>query len=172
MTPKPTIPATLTVLLAGQRAGILTRATPRIPTTFTYDDAWREDPAAFPLSLALPLAGRTFAGVPVERYLRGLLTDDRARLRRLAAHFGVDATDAYALLAQLGEDCPGAVQFVRPERIETLLRAEPEQIDWLTAAALVAHHVHQVGRITSVQDTETCGQTEGGVVAAKRVVGD
>ncbi len=138
MTPKPTTPATLTVLLAGQRAGIVTRATPQTATTFTYDDAWRDDPDAFPLSLALPLAGRTFAGTPVERYLRGLLTDDSARLRRLAAQFGVEATDAYALLAQLGEDCPGAVQFVRPERLETLLRAAPEQIDWLTADAFAA----------------------------------
>jgi len=158
MTPKPTIPATLTVLLAGQRAGILTRATPQTATTFTYDDAWREDPAAFPLSLALPLAGRTFAGVPVERYLRGLLTDDPARLRRLAAHFGVDATNAYALLAQLGEDCPGAVQFVRPERLETLLHAEPEQIDWLTAAAFAAQLDALVAENGGVPPAEEAGQ--------------
>ena len=78
-------------------------------TARAHGDIAREDRDAFPLSLALPLAGRAFDGVPVERYLRGLLTDDGARLRRLAAQYGVEATDAYALLAQLGEDCPGAV---------------------------------------------------------------
>jgi serine/threonine-protein kinase HipA len=158
MTPKPTTPTTLIVLLQGQPAGIVTHATPQIATTFTYDDAWRADPDAFPLSLALPLAGRTFAGVPVERYLRGLLTDDSARLRRLAAQFGVDATDAYALLAQLGEDCPGAVQFVRPERLETLQRAAPEHIDWLTADAFAAQIDALVAENGGVPPAEEEGQ--------------
>lgn len=138
MTTSPTTPSTLAVLLAGRQAGTLTRATAQTDLRFTYEDAWRADPDAFPLSLALPLAGRTFAGVPVERYLRGLLSDDAARLRRLAARFDVEASDAYALLAQIGEDCPGAVQFVRPERIETLLSAPPEQLEWLTPDAFAA----------------------------------
>jgi serine/threonine-protein kinase HipA len=158
MTAKPTIPSTLTVLLAGRRAGVMTRATSHVATTFTYDDAWREDRDAFPLSLALPLAGRAFDGVPVERYLRGLLTDDGARLRRLAAQYGVEATDAYALLAQLGEDCPGAVQFVRPERLDTLMSAAPERIDWLTSDAFAAQLDALIAENGGVPPVEEEGQ--------------
>jgi hypothetical protein len=34
----------------------------------------------------------------------------------------------------VGEDCAGAVQFVRPERLEAIFGAVPPDIEWLTEA--------------------------------------
>jgi serine/threonine-protein kinase HipA len=100
--------------------------------TLTYHDEWRDAPASLPLSLSLPLARRQHRGKLVEYYLRGLLPDDPRRLAQIAAHYGVPARDPFALLAHIGEDCPGAVQFARPDRLDALTREGPEEITWLT----------------------------------------
>ena len=55
------IPDELVVLLQGWIAGVLRRATSG-SLTFEYDTAWRDDPDAYALSLALPLAGRVYDG--------------------------------------------------------------------------------------------------------------
>lgn len=126
----------LTVLLGGRVAGVLERPDASSPLVFAYDDAWRDDAAAIPLSLSLPLAGRRFSGDAVEYYLRGLLPDDAGRLARIAAHYGVTGRDSFSLLAQIGEDCAGAVQFARPERLDALAGKGPEHITWMTEADL------------------------------------
>ena len=99
---------------------------------FTYEDHWRLGREAYALSLSLPLAGRTFAGQTVSYYLKGLLSDDPSRLSRIAAQYGVAPTDAFGLLANIGEDCPGAVQFARPDRLDALRGAGPGDIAWLS----------------------------------------
>ncbi len=99
---------------------------------FTYEDHWRLGREAYALSLSLPLAGRTFAGQAVSYYLKGLLSDDPSRLSRIGAQFGVAPTDAFGLLAHIGEDCPGAVQFARPDRLGALRGAGPGDIRWLS----------------------------------------
>lgn len=115
-----TRPDHLIVLLGGEQAGTLVPSVSEERIDFTYDDQWRAAPNAYALSLSLPLAGRRFAGKSVAYYLKGLLSDDPSRLRRIAAQFGVAPTDSFGLLAHIGEDCPGAVQFARPERLEAL----------------------------------------------------
>jgi serine/threonine-protein kinase HipA len=116
----------LVVLLGGARAGTLTQDRHgRIG--LTYDDVYREDAAATPLSSALQLTAATHAGRPVLAYLSGLLPDNRDVLERWGARFGVSAHNPFALLAHVGEDCAGAVQFVRPERLDHL---EPGSVTW------------------------------------------
>jgi serine/threonine-protein kinase HipA len=122
------LPDQLVVLLNGDIAGILTRD----PLRFTYDDTWRRRRDAYALSLALPLAAREYGGREVLYYLRGLLADNPTRLARIAAQYGVSPGDPFALLAHIGEDCPGAVQFARPERLDRLRSAGAEDITWLT----------------------------------------
>lgn len=124
------IPEELVVLLQGRVAGMLRRATGG-SHTFEYHDAWRNDPDAFPLSLALPLAGRVHEGASVTYYLRGLLPDSEPRLNAIAHRYGVPADDPFAILAHIGEDCPGAVQFSPPERLPYLEGGGPATIEWL-----------------------------------------
>jgi serine/threonine-protein kinase HipA len=126
------VPDHLFVLLGGAVAGTLTRSNDEGQMDFTYEDHWRHDRDAYALSLSLPLAGRVFAGQAVSYYLKGLLSDDPSRLSRIAAQYGVAPTDAFGLLAHIGEDCPGAVQFARPDRLDALRGAGPGEITWLS----------------------------------------
>lgn len=126
------LPDNLFVLLGGEVAGTLTRSNRQGQIEFTYDDRWRLGSEAYALSLSLPLAGRTFAGQAVSYYLKGLLSDDPSRLSRIAAQYGVAPSDAFGLLANIGEDCPGAVQFARSDRLDALRGAGPGDVTWLS----------------------------------------
>jgi serine/threonine-protein kinase HipA len=43
----------------------------------------------------------------------------------------VSAKNPFALIANVGEDCAGAVQFVREERLDAVLGGGPMQVEWL-----------------------------------------
>ena len=128
------LPTELAVLLQGRVAGVLHRGRAPGSYVFTYDDGWRSDPSAFPLSLALPLASRVHDSPRLSYYLRGLLPDSEPRLNAIAHEFGVAADDPFALLAFVGEDCPGAVQFARPERVADVQGEGAGTVEWLTDA--------------------------------------
>ena len=81
-----------------------------------YDDAYRAEPDATPLSLSLPLTQAEHPHGPVEAFLSNLLPDNARVLERWAQLHHISARDVFSLVAQVGEDCPGAVQIVRPER--------------------------------------------------------
>ena len=55
-----------------------------------------------------------------------------------ARRFQVSARSAFSLLSATGEDCPGAVQFARPERAGALLASGPREVVWLTTADVEA----------------------------------
>ena len=123
---------TLVVLIGGARAGTLTQDRHgRI--RFTYDDDYMDDPAATPLSSTLPLTAATHAGRAIIAYLTGLLPDNRDVLDRWGARFRVSANNPFALLEHVGEDCAGAVQFVRFERVNEL---EPGTVNWVEVAQI------------------------------------
>jgi serine/threonine-protein kinase HipA len=89
----------------------------------------------------------------VEPFLWGLLPDNHEVLRRWGALFGVSPRHAFKLIAHVGEDCAGAVQFVAPERVETMAGSATgrQQLQWLTAAELEARihvllHDHSAAR--------------------------
>ncbi|MCB1560239.1 MAG: type II toxin-antitoxin system HipA family toxin [Xanthomonadales bacterium] len=100
---------------------------------FTYDAQWRNDPDAIPLSLSLPLAAATHQGDVVEAVLWGLLPDNEHTLQRWATQFQVSARNPLALLANVGEDCAGAVQFVRADAMDALAHGN---IEWLDETAI------------------------------------
>ena len=102
---------------------------------FVYEEAWRRSPGAVPLSLSMPLAAREHGHDAIDAFLWGLLPDSEAVLRRWGSRFQVSARNAYALMAHVGEDCAGAVRFVRPERLDEAA-APPAgiEVDWLTEA--------------------------------------
>ncbi len=109
------------------------RRDPRERLTLVYDIDWRQARGAYPLSLSMPLAVPQHGHDLVEPWLWGLLPDSENVLTRWAQRFQVSARSAFSMLSATGEDCPGAVQLVRPERVERLLAPGGLDVDWLTA---------------------------------------
>ena len=114
--------------------------------SFEYDAAWSQDDAAYPLSLSMPLTVPDHDHDKIDPWLWGLLPDNENVLARWARRFQVSARSAFSLLRATGEDCPGAVQLVRPERASRLLASRPggvresrlvsesREVVWLTTA--------------------------------------
>ncbi len=82
---------------------------------FNYADEWLSNERAYPVSLSLPLREDAFKGVPVVAVFENLLPDSESLRSRVAEKVGADGTDAYSLLAQIGRDCIGALQFFSEE---------------------------------------------------------
>ena len=125
----------LLVLLNGREIGRITRDR-RGRLNLLYDDDWREAQGAFPLSLSMPLAAAEHGHKPVEAFLWGLLPDNDNVLNRWAQRFQVSARNPFALISNVGEDCAGAVQFVRPERIQDMTGDGLPEIEWLDEAGI------------------------------------
>ena len=102
--------------------------------SFTYDDQWRAWDAAYPLSLSMPLLSTAHGHSKINPWLWGLLPDNEAVLSRWARRFQVSPSNAFALLREVGEDCAGAIQLVRPERVREILRGDGRTVEWLTEA--------------------------------------
>jgi serine/threonine-protein kinase HipA len=129
-------PNTLVVALGGRVAGELHRT--RTGLRFVYRDDYRNDRAATPLSVALPVAVPSHADAVVAPWLRGLLPDDDGVLARWARHYDLPGRSVFDLLsAPIGEDCAGAVQFCLPGRADEVL-ARPGTIAWLAEADVAA----------------------------------
>jgi serine/threonine-protein kinase HipA len=119
----------LIVLLDGRQVGRVNNARGRL--TFVYDDDWRNAPDAYPLSLSAPLAAREHGPSVVQAFLWGLLPDNELVLGRWATRFQVSARNAFALISHVGEDCAGAVQFVRPARLDAMRSGKEDEVEWL-----------------------------------------
>lgn len=106
----------LNVFLNGRLVGVLRRQSTGA-IDFAYDPAWLAWEHAFPVSLSLPLREARYVGAPVINVFENLLPDSAPIRRRIAERVGADGTDAYSLLAVLGHDCVGALQFL-PDGID------------------------------------------------------
>lgn len=126
----------LVALLDGRTIGVVRRARGRL--SFDYDEDWRQARGAYPLSLSMPLAARTHGHAAIEPFLWGLLPDNELVLARWGQRFQVSPRSAFALLGAVGEDCAGAVQFVRLERLASLADPAADTIGWLTDDAVAA----------------------------------
>ncbi len=101
--------------------------------TFSYDEEWRNKESAHPLSLSMPLAISVHQHNKIDPFLWGLLPDNGTILNEWGKNFQVSPRHAFSLLSHIGEECAGAVQFVRPERAETWLNLTGTgHIKWLT----------------------------------------
>lgn len=117
----------LLVLMNGRRCGEVEQSDNRL--TFTYNAAWQSDPLAVPLSLSMPLERRTHEHEVISAYMWGLLPDNEITLSTWGKSHHVSANNCFALLGAVGEDCPGAVQFMAPDRIDEMRLVG--DIDWL-----------------------------------------
>ena len=119
--------------------------------TFVYQDRWRSLEAAFPLSLSMPLVVATHDHSRIEPWAWGLLPDNEVILARWGRRFHVSPRNAFALLGAVGEDWPGAVQLVRPDRVDDILRHDDQQVEWLTEAEIAERR-----RLRTGNEAETC----------------
>jgi serine/threonine-protein kinase HipA len=127
--------AQLIALCNGIEIGHVTRDG-RGRLTFAYAENWQRAQGAYPLSLSMPLAAAVHGHKAVETFLWGLLPDNTAVLDRWARRFQVSARNPFALISHVGEDCAGAIQFVRPERLDDVFGQGPPEIDWLDEAGV------------------------------------
>ena len=123
----------LVALLDGREVGRIHKGAGN-RLTFAYAEAWRQSPDAYPLSLSMPPAAREHGRAVVESFLWGLLPDNEQVLGRWAARFQISARNVFALIANVGEDCAGAVQFVAPDRLDALCEGKGDGIEWLDDA--------------------------------------
>jgi serine/threonine-protein kinase HipA len=120
------------VVSNGVVAGTLTRAAGRI--TLRYEDDWRGQPDATPLSVSMPLTARDHPARVVEPWLWGLLPDSEPVLARWAREFHTTTAHPFGLLARVGEDLPGAFQIVEPDKLDSL--RTDGSVEWLSTKAV------------------------------------
>jgi len=109
----------LFVLLHGSVIGSLEQTEARGAPSFTYD-ADHVAASGLALSASLPLQRDTYRAEKVMPYLRGLLPENRQTLQAWGDKLGTDPDDVFAMLAHMGWDCPGAVQFCREDELESV----------------------------------------------------
>ena len=104
---------TLDVSIADLLTGVVTQ---RLNGNFRfeYNTAYAATPTSIPLSFSLPLAKRTHGTRAIANWMWGLLPDNEVTLNRWAQRYRVSARNQFALMAAMGEDCPGAVQLAPP----------------------------------------------------------
>ena len=128
----------LSVFVEDQRMGRLLWDRRRDKLGFRYESEWRD----FPLSLSMPLTAVEHGHSVVEPFLWGLLPDNDGVLQRWGERFQVSPRNAFKLLWHVGEECAGAVQFIRPDRIEAWSKNPlPGGVTWLTSRE-VAERIH------------------------------
>ena len=101
----------LRVLLNNRLVGRLNKAATGA-IEFRYEADWLGWEHALPISLSLPLREDAFRGETVTAVFDNLLPDSDALRSRVAQKVGAGGTDAYSLLAVIGRDCVGALQFI------------------------------------------------------------
>ena len=106
----------LLVYLNGRLVGQLRKETSGA-MDFTYDPSWLAWEKTFPVSLSMPLREDRYIGETVMAVFDNLLPDNNEIRRRVAEHSGAKGIDAYSLLAEIGRDCVGGLQFL-PQGVE------------------------------------------------------
>jgi serine/threonine-protein kinase HipA len=90
------------------------KVSPGVGHEFAYSPSWQDSPLARPISLSMPLgpANVYYRGDRVEAFFDNLLPDSLDIRRKVQARVGARSTQAIDLLAEIGRDCAGALQFL------------------------------------------------------------
>ena len=107
--------------------------------TFLYDEHWRTSDSSYPLSLSMPLALSEHPHEKIDAFLWGLLPDNEGTLSRLGRDHHVSPRNAFGLIAAIGEDCAGAVEFIRLDRLAAL-NAAARSIIWMQLNFFTSAH--------------------------------
>ncbi len=122
--------------------------------SFAYAESWRSSRGAYPISLSMPLARAKHDGRVVQPFMWGLLPDNTLILERWGKRFQASPRNPFALLSHVGEDCPGALRLIRPERLDTLDEKSQGKIDWLDEADIA-------DRLRELRDDVSAWRTAG-----------
>jgi len=107
----------LVTFIDGRRAGTLSQdRNGRL--RFVYDAEYPAD--STPLSPGMPVAGGEYTNAEIAPFVAGLLPDNDQVLDRWGRLFGVSPRNVFAILANVGVDCAGAVQFVPADAVDTM----------------------------------------------------
>ena len=104
--------------------------------TLSYDEVWQFGSGSFPISLSLPVAKRNHPDSVIRPFLQGLLPDNPAVIEAWGKRFQVSPRNPFDLIKHVGEDCAGALQFVREERLEPILSGALDTLTPLTGEDL------------------------------------
>ena len=104
--------------------------------TLIYEQVWQFGAESFPISLSLPLARKSHPDAAIRPFLQGLLPDNPAVIEAWGKRFHVSPRNPFDVIKHVGEDCAGALQFVRPERLQKILSGELDSLIPLTEADL------------------------------------
>jgi serine/threonine-protein kinase HipA len=138
---------TLNVIVGDAMAGRLVRHK-GAKLEFTYDREYLANRALTPLSISMPLRAEPYPDQVINPWLWNLLPDNDAVLDRWSRQFHVSATSAFSLLStSVGEDCAGAVRFVRPDDTDRAL-ARQGTVAWLSDED-VAERLRELRKDTS-----------------------
>ncbi|WP_319560707.1 HipA domain-containing protein [Marispirochaeta sp.] len=110
------LPRALNILMNGRPVGFWQTGR---QSSFTYLAEWAADPLSRPISLSMPIIGRSsaYSGPMVDAFFDNLLPDSQAIRLRIQSRLGTAGTNAFELLSEIGRDCVGAIQII-PEGIE------------------------------------------------------
>ncbi|WP_397474553.1 type II toxin-antitoxin system HipA family toxin [Pusillimonas sp.] len=116
---------------------------PHVGDTLQYDSGWAASGQGRPLSLSLPFTpgNQPHRGNAVRAYFENLLPDSQDIRERVARRFQAGSTEAFALLAEVGRDCVGALQIL-PDNVP------PEGVQEVKATPLNDAQVAKVLRNT------------------------
>jgi serine/threonine-protein kinase HipA len=117
----------LNVFLNSRLVGVLNREASGA-IDFRYAPDWLAWEHRLPVSLSLPLRENRYIGEPVLAVFDNLLPDNPGIRRTIAERVGATGTDAFSLLAVLGRDCVGALQFLPEDQAPGpagIIEAEP-----------------------------------------------
>lgn len=121
----------LVVLYQDQIAGTLTRLKGG-QLSLRYHDAYRLGSEATPLSSAISLSQTEHTGQQLRNWLWGLLPENEHVLAHWGRMFSVSIGSPFGLLSTpVGEDCPGAFSFVKPERVDAVI-GQKWEVEWLS----------------------------------------
>ena len=136
----------LIVIADWQRMGVVHRDDDGRRLRFVYHDDWLADSSRrFPLSVSMPLSANEHDDEAIRPFLDGLLPD-RNDVRKQWGKLYQCHDSAVDLLEHVGEDCAGAVRFVRPDCVMRALSGFPARVDWLSSDGGLAERMSHLRR--------------------------
>jgi len=131
--------STLVVWMNGELVGEW-QVKPSTGHEFAYNRSWTESPSGRPVSLSLPLRpAESYKGALVRDFFDNLLPDNEGIRERVQARFGAASTQAFDLLQEIGRDCAGAIQLLRPgDQPEGVHRIDAEPLSEVSIERILA----------------------------------
>jgi serine/threonine-protein kinase HipA len=126
--------------------------------SFRYDEDYRADAEATPLSLSMPLSTQVHKQRVVLPWLQGLLPDSDEALSAMGRRWGVSPRNPFALLEHVGADAAGAVQIIAPDTLSTDARGRGDvrPVAEYEVAEMLANVINEY--VNGIPDYDSAGR--------------